>query len=145
MKEPIFDYDMENGITTCVLPYKNTVFVGQAICCPSDMEYASEITGCEIAHARAAIKNLIHIRDNELKPAYIALKHAHACMKQSKHFNKDSYENNFLRREIRRKEKQLNTINYEIAELKENLKSYINAKDKFYQRLRAQKDKDKNS
>lgn len=144
MSEPIFNWDEKEGIASCILAdSNNNVFTGVAYCCEEDQEFKSEKTGCEIALARAEIKFFTHIRDNELKPSIKALKHLQACMQQSTHFNKDSYENQALRREIRRLEKLLNTVNDELAGLKENLSAYINGKERLHNLLRERRNKDK--
>lgn len=145
MAEPNFNWDEENGVATCAIydARLNKVFVGVAMCLPEDEEFKSEMTGCEIALARAQIKLLTEIRDSELKPSIKALKHLQGCMQQSPRFNKESYENQSLRREIRRLENLLATTNQELAEVKQGLKDYIEMKDHFYHILKERQNKDK--
>ena len=58
-------------------------------------------------------------------------------MKYSKKFNPKSYEAKMLRNQIRALEKELTTLNNEIADEQKFIKDYINGKDKLYKRLRA--------
>ena len=144
MSEPIFNWDEEEGVATCILSdSKNNVFTGIAYCCDEDEEFKSEKTGCEIALARAEIKLFTHIRDNELKPQLSALKHFHACIQQSKEFSQNSYENKALCREIHRLENLLDTANDELAGVKESLKEYIEGKERFHKLLKERRNKDK--
>ena len=63
-------------------------------------------------------------------------------MNRSKHFNPKSYENIMLWRQIRQKENDLATINDMITDQKKQLKEYIDEKEKFYKRVRANRKTD---
>jgi hypothetical protein len=109
--------------------------MGRAVCHDDDMEFASEYTGCSIAEMRAEIERLQDIKNNEIKPGLKSLKHLESCIVENKNFNPKSYEFRLLRRQIRKFENDLTTINKNIAETKNYLKDYILAKEKINQKL----------
>lgn len=134
--EPMFSWDPDEGVATCILKYKNQTFCGVAACHEEDKDMMSEKTGAEIAYRRATIDYLKYIRDMELKPALKALKQLYYTMKHSTHFNPKSYENSKLQRHIRMYEFDLETINEMIVDGRKNLKEYIDKKDEFYKKTR---------
>lgn len=134
--QPIFSWDAETGVASCILDSNAGVFVGTAKCHPDDVDMQSEKTGCEIAYRRAYINMLRHYRDNEIKPALAALKQLYYTMNRSKRFNEKSYENVMLQRQIRLKELDLDTTREMLATKEESLRSLITEKEKFYQRIR---------
>lgn len=142
-KNPVFEWDKETGIATCSVNYNNKEIVGMAMCHPEDEDMMNEYTGCAIASMRAEIETLIHIRDNEIKPALNALKHLQACMVHSKHYNEKSYENKMLRRQIQNFENDLATIKEMIAQARLDLKVYLTSKDSYYKQVRARREKAK--
>ena len=135
-QEPIFNWDPEEGVASCIIKYKNQTFCGVAMCHEEDKDMMSEKTGMEIAYRRATIDYLKYVRDMELKPAFKALKQLYYTMKHSTHFNPKSYENSKLQRHIRMYEFDLETINELIADERKNLKDYIDKKDEFYKKTR---------
>ena len=64
--EPIFNWDEDAGVASCILSDGEKVFTGFAQCHPDDKDMSSEKTGCEIAFRRARINALRGYRD-ELK------------------------------------------------------------------------------
>ena len=135
-QEPIFNWDSEEGVASCIIKYKNQTFCGVAMCHEEDKDMMSEKTGMEIAYRRATIDYLKYVRDMELKPALKALKQLYYTMKHSTHFNPKSYENSKLQRHIRMYEFDLETINELIVNERKNLKDYIDKKDEFYKKTR---------
>ena len=135
-QKPIFNWDPEEGVASCIIKYKNQTFCGVAMCHEGDKDMMSEKTGMEIAYRRATIDYLKYVRDMELKPALKALKQLYYTMKHSTHFNPKSYENSKLQRHIRMYEFDLETINELIVDERKNLKDYINKKDEFYKKTR---------
>lgn len=135
-QEPIFNWDPEEGVASCIIKYKNQTFCGVAMCHKEDQDMMSEKTGMEIAYRRATIDYLKYVRDMELKPALKALKQLYYTMKHSTHFNPKSYENSKLQRHIRMYEFDLETINELIVNERKNLKDYIYKKDEFYKKTR---------
>lgn len=130
--EPQFFWDEETGVAKCVISNGYSTFTGTAVCAEQDQDMKSEKTGCEIAAQRALIQYLTHIRDYELKPQLKSLLQLYNVMKHSSNFNEKSYENKMLQRQIRLIETDLATIKEELATAKQNLKEYIEKKDKFY-------------
>ena len=135
-QEPIFNWDPEEGVASCIIKYKNQTFCGVAMCHEEDKDMMSEKTGMEIAYRRATIDYLKYVRDMELKPALKALKQLYYTMKHSTHFNPKSYENSKLQRHIRMYEFDLETINELIVDERKSLKDYIDKKDEFYKKTR---------
>lgn len=135
-QKPIFNWDPEEGVASCIIKYKNQTFCGVAMCHEEDKDMMSEKTGMEIAYRRATIDYLKYVRDMELKPALKALKQLYYTMKHSTHFNPESYENSKLQRHIRMYEFDLETINELIVNERKNLKDYIDKKDEFYKKTR---------
>lgn len=135
-KEPKFTWDEVTGIATCYLNDGKNVFSGTASCAEADEDMKSQKTGCQIALWRAEIKYYVHLRDNEIKPALRALKHAYASMVESKQFNEKSYESKSLRREIHRKEFDLYVVSTMLTDKKQQLKKFLKEKEDFYQHIR---------
>lgn len=135
-KEPIFSWDEEYGIASCIIEGNNQVFIGTAACHPEDKDMQSEKTGCEIAYRRAVIQALKYYRDSEVKPALAALKQLYYSMNRSKYFNPKSYENRMLQRQIKQKECDLITTKELIADREQSLIHLIDDKDNFYKQIR---------
>ena len=138
--EPIFNWDEETNVASCILSDGNKVFTGFAQCHPDDIDMSSEKTGCEIALRRAKINALRGYRD-ELKTKLSALNQLYYSMNTSKRFNEKSYENRMLQRQIRQ-------INFDLATTKEmiageelSLRAYIKSKDVFYTQTRKRRQK----
>lgn len=135
-KEPTFLWDEETGVAICVLTDGKKEFTGMAMCDEADREFQSEKTGCQIALYRAELAYLKHVRDNEIKPAIKTLKHLYYTMKQSTHFNENSYENKMVWKSIYRQQFDLDVINKMIVEKRKNLRDYLDEKEKFYKKIR---------
>ena len=75
---------------------------------------------------RASIDILKQIKKYEVKPGLAALRHLYGTMKESKHYNPDSYEARRLMKEIKNYEKEVASINEQIDVTKQYLKDYIN-------------------
>ena len=134
-RQPLFDWDPETGIATCIIFDKNDqTYVGMAQCHPDDIDIALE---------RAAIYGLQSIRKNELKPELASLKQLYYSMNRSKYFNPKSYEARTLKRQIKIKEEDIRSITNEIYLRKERLREFINNKDSFYKAVRANRGQEK--
>ena len=143
MIEPIFEWVEELGQTTCVIEDKQGhIFVGTATCHDDDQDMKSRRTGEEIAYRRARIEQMKYIRD-EVKTELKALNQLYFSMKHSSHFNPKSYENKMLQRQIRGKNFDLDTIKEMLTTERENLKTLIQEKDKFYNQIRTHRNKAK--
>lgn len=129
--EPIFNWDEETGVASCILSDGEKVYTGFAQCHPDDEDMKGQKTGCEIAFRRAKINALRGYRD-ELKIQLKALNQLFYSMNKSKKFNSKSYENRMLQRQIRMINFDLTTTKEMIASEEQNLRAYIKSKDVFY-------------
>lgn len=130
------NYSYSEGNARFAINYHGQVFIGTAKCHPEDRDFESARVGLTIAEARANIEVLRHIRECELRPQLKILNHLYANIKTSKHYNPTSYEAKMLRSQIRALEKELTTLNNEIADEQKFIRDYISGKDKLYRRLR---------
>ena len=133
--EPIFEWDEESGISSCILSDGEKIYTGFAQCHPDDEDMKGQKTGCEIAFRRARINALRGYRD-ELKIKLATLNQLYYSMNISHRFNEKSYENRMLQRQIRQITFDLTTAKEMIATEKENLKAYVKEKDEFYKKTR---------
>ena len=138
--EPIFNWDEETGISSCILSDGEKVYTGFAQCHPDDEDMKGQKTGCEIAFRRARINALRGYRD-ELKIRLSALNQLYHSMNISYRFNEKSYENKMLQRQIRMINFDLATTKEMIATEQENLRTYIKEKDEFYNKTRMRRKK----
>ena len=141
MKNVVYEWQPEEGLAICKVYYNNIEFKGTASCHPDDMDMCSKMTGQTIAELRAEIKKLQHIRDNELRPQLKVLNQLYYAMNRSKEYNKKSYESKMLYRRIQFIKNQLTAVKEEINNRKQELKEYIDQKDEFYKKLRANRNK----
>ena len=133
--EPIFNWDEETGISSCIVSDGKKVYTGFAQCHPDDEDMKGQKTGCEIAFRRARINALRGYRD-ELKIRLATLKQLYHSMNISYRFNEKSYENKMLQRQIRMINFDLTTNKEMIATEEQNLRAYIKEKDEFYNKTR---------
>ena len=138
--EPIFSWDEEQGLASCILTDGKQVYTGIAQCHPEDVDMMSEKTGCEIAFKRAKIEALRALRD-ELKIRLSTLKQLYHSMNISHRFNEKSYENKMLQRQIRSINFDLTTTKEIIASEEQNLREYLKNKDEFYVKIRRMRKK----
>lgn len=142
--EPIFNWDEETGVASCILSDGEKVYTGFAQCHPDDEDMKGQKTGCEIAFRRAKINALRGYRD-ELKIQLKALNQLFYSINKSKKFNSKSYENRMLQRQIRMINFDLATTKEMIANEELNLRAYIKSKDVFYIQTRKRRQKDNNN
>lgn len=133
--EPIFNWNEETGVASCILGDGEKVYTGLAQCHISDSDMKSEKTGCEIAFRRARINALRGYR-NELKIKLSALNQLYYSINKSKKFNSKSYENKMLQRQIKIINFDLETIKEQITMEEQNLREYLKNKENFYNKTR---------
>ena len=136
-KEPIYKWDAEKQIAFCSIfdtQFQKT-FVGIAKCHPDDEDMASEKTGMYIAGLRAII-SILKYEKKEIKKEIKTLYKFHYTINRSKQYNKESYENRMLHRNIKRLEEEVELIEEEIKEINKKIINYIEEKEKFYQVIR---------
>ena len=136
--EPIFSWEEERGIASCILSDGEKIYTGFAQCHPDDEDMKGQKTGCEIAFRRARINALRGYRD-ELKIKLAVLNQLYHSMDMSHRFNPKSYENKMLQRQIRMTNFDLDTTKEMIATEKQNLNTYIKEKDDFYRKTRVRR------
>ena len=140
--KPIFNWDAEQRIASCVLSTGTKVFSGIAQCHPDDEDMMSEKTGCEIAFRRAKIDLLRDYR-NEIEIKLSALNQLYYSMNQSKKFDNKSYEYKMLKRQINMYKFDLETVKEQIQQEQDSLREYIENKGKFYTHIRTNRQKAK--
>ena len=133
---PKYTWLEKDGIAFCELKYKDMPINGTAECHPEDQDVKSKLTGETIAEYRALIKYIKFVRDYELRPQLQALNHLYHCMKNSKHFNKKSYEAKSLFRQIHLLEKDIEEIQGIIKTTEIDLQNYITKKEKDHKVIR---------
>lgn len=141
-KTPKFTWNEETGEATCIITDGTHYFTGVAKCHPEDMDMKNKLTGFRIAQLRAENNYYIHMRDNDILPCHKMLKHLYNCMEQKSDFDKNCNEARLTRRKIQQNELDLILVKEMLADNKKELKSYLAEKDKFYRRIRANRQKD---
>ena len=142
--DPIFNWDENTGVSSCILSDGEKVYTGFAQCHPDDEDMKGQKTGCEIAFRRARINALRGYRD-ELKTQLKALNQLFYSINKSKKFNSKSYENRMLQRQIRMINFDLTTTKEMIVSEEQNLRAYIKSKDVFYTQTRKRRQKANNN
>ena len=140
-KEPMYEWHNDEGVAVCVLQYKTMTITGLAQCHPDDEDMKSKLTGETIAELRAVIKLWQFIRDFEITPQLKSLKQLYYSMNHSKYFDPRSYEAKMLYRQIKLLEEDLIAIKEEIQRSKDELKAYLETKEKDHEKLRNYKAK----
>lgn len=136
--KPLFAWDEETGVASCILTDGEKTYCGLAQCHPNDSDMMSEKTGCEIAFKRAKIEVFKALRD-DFKVRLKALNELYYSISKSKKFNQNSYENKMLCKQIHKMEFNLATAKEMIIDERLQLKDYIENKDKFYKQVRARR------
>lgn len=142
--QPIFEWDEDLGLASCILTDGENVFYGSAQCHSADLDMMTEKTGCEIAFRRARIESIKYYRD-QCKTKLAAVNQLYYSINKSKKFNSKSYESRMLRRQIRMYESDLAMAKEMLVHQQQSLIQYIKEKDEFYKKIRANRAKaDKN-
>ena len=130
-----FFWDEEQGMSRCEIEYHKQTFVGIAFCHQDDADMQSERVGRTISEARAVLQLYKYIRDCEISPSTRAIAHLYNTMKKNDKFNPESFEAKFILKNKIASEKELKTIRFLIKETKNNLNTYIQDKEAFYQKV----------
>lgn len=127
-----YTYDETTGITTCEIRKKyGKRYVGTATCHEDDKSYQNEHTGRNIAEKRAflvELTELIKTLDAEIK----IITNLYKEISCGKAFNADSYEAKKMRTKIEEMMQDKNDAIMIREKCKEELKNYINEKNKIY-------------
>lgn len=141
-REPIFEWDAEEGLAVCTLTDGVKYFTGFAKCHPDDNDMKSEKTGCYIALQRAEIDYLKHCKNNVIKPQLDSLLHLKSVVSQSKKYNEKDYMSIMLDRQILQQKCDYETIRDMIKNKERGLRYMIAEKEDFYQNIRANRAKE---
>lgn len=134
-------YDKDSGVSTYIIEYEGQYFTGIAHCAPDDADMQNEKTGINIAQRRAIIK-LFQYRRNELKHKLAALNQLYYSVNKSKKYDSHGYMENMLEHQRQQIQDELKLMKNALKDEQEELKQYIDNKDKFYKRVRANRKKD---
>ena len=130
-------YDKENKMAYYNIKYDDTTTItGTAKCHPEDEDMESEKTGLQIAEFRAMIKAMKYHKKYCLLPSLKSLQQLKYSMKHSTKFNRKSYENKMLNRQIQLWETDIDNLNQMIKETEQYLRDYIKNKEQTYQVFR---------
>lgn len=91
--------DNDREVIYCHIYYDNDIFTGKAVCHPDDKDIFSSRFGQEIAHKRATLKALKHIKrkiDSEIK----LLDDVYHRIEKNKNFNPNEFYARKMRKEI---------------------------------------------
>lgn len=136
-----FDYNKETGAATAIIHVKGKVYVGTAYCHPDDMEFANQLTGCDIAYRRASIKMLKDIRDNELIPGLKSLNAYLYSINKGKYFNKKDPMVKILYHNINIRQEEIDMVDEMIKNQRQDLREYLASKEKLYSQFREKRAK----
>ena len=140
--EPKYIWEEDVGTATVILQDdKGHIFKGCAFCHPADIDMISEKTGLQIAECRAVNKYLTHVRDNEIKPALAALTEYLGAIQHTPGIPKRA--KGILYHRINALEADLELISKSIKDNKKYIHNYITDKEKFYQKIRKNRNQDK--
>ena len=142
MREPKFTYLEDVGIVSCIIEDKNKYYYGDAFCHDEDMQFFSKRTGEQIAASRAYLEYLKDIRDT-IKTELKAFKHFYSCIKQHQNFNENEYSVRFLLRTIKKLEIELKEAQSAVIEERNNLKLFLDSKDKLYREVEKRRAEEK--
>ena len=141
MKQNLIEHwDEEHGVARCVLKYRMSSGaylegIGIAECHSEDIAFMSRLTGSVIAQYRAELDLLKKINQYEISPSIMAVKHIYCTMTNSKRYNPDSYEANRIKKELAHLMDEYTENKNLMKIIKEELKQYIEQKDKLYRRI----------
>ena len=96
----------------------------------------SQLTGSMIAGYRAEIDLIKKVNNYEIKPGIDVLKHVYCTMTHSKKYNPKSYEAIRIKKELAHLMDELEENKQTIVYIQNELKEYIQNKEKVYQRIR---------
>ena len=130
-----FTYDPETHTTYCEREGKHNKYCGSAKCHPNDWEFESKLVGEHYAYTRSMIEELVANR-NELRAELKVLKHLYNILEQNPRVHYDSIECFTIRKQIKNIERDIADIRTLIHSTKQELHEMMEAKDKFYAKIR---------
>ena len=139
-----YNWNQETGmcIASLILP-NGDVLQGYAACHPDDMDMCNEKTGCILAGFKLLVKAYQYRKNYILKPKLEMLLHLKSLFERNPNYNKDSYENKMLCKQICLLKKEIEEAKCKIETAKQERKEYIALKDSFYKKVRAKRGQNK--
>lgn len=122
----------------CAITEKGQEWLGIAYCHPDDLDFGNERTGLIIAEYRARIDYNKEKRRN-LRQQYTALERLYRQVINGANYSPKSRENRILWSELRRLKNELTAVNYDLSQLRKNLKTFIDEKEEFYNKIRSKR------
>lgn len=130
--EPIYTWDVENGIATVEQTIDNKYIKGVAKVAEEDKSFASKYTGLTIAELRMNLDYAKQHIEYDLKPQLFILNHVLGTMKKSPRFNPNSYEAKRIFAERQNIIDDIEQFKNWSQATREYLKEYIDRKNTFY-------------
>lgn len=130
-----FIFNEQTKVSEAVIKYKNETFIGTAKCHPDDLEFATSITGYDIAYIRAYIKYLKYskkVYQDKLNTYKNLLKAIESC----KLHNKKSYEYKYIKKQLNETEEVVDIIKSLISDFDKNLTTLLKEKDRLFNKIR---------
>ena len=139
-----YNWNKETGIciASIILP-NGDVLQGYATCHPDDMDMCNEQTGCILAGFKLLVKAQQYHKNHILKPKLEMLLHLKSLFERNPNYNKDSYENKMLCKQIFLLRKEIAEVKCRIETTKQERKEYIALKDSFYKKIREKRGQNK--
>ena len=137
--KPAFDWDEKTGITKCSIldTAKQRKYNGIAKTHPLDMQFRNKYTGYDIAYMRALL-DYLNKSYQEIQNNIKLFKEIIETIKQQ-HNDQDIIK--VINQHINDNEHKIKDIKIQSITISEDLKNYIEDKEKFYQKIRTKRDK----
>lgn len=114
------NYDNETGVSKVIIENKYGIFEDVALLHPDDKIYESNFFGCQIAEARCMIQTR-KAQIEEINFKIKTLQTFENVLKNSKHYNPQSFECRKLRKQIYLLNKEKQDLLHTIQKIKENI------------------------
>lgn len=134
-----YAYKDGKAICTLITP-DNLTFVGKAYCHPEDKDMATEYTGLRIAEDRANMKYLSYLV-KEAKKELHTLQTFFNTLKNRPNYSSEPREIQILIKDIRRRKRDIEENETVLKEMEVRLNEYLDTKDDFYKKIRANRNK----
>lgn len=137
-----YKWDEENGVAICTITDGDKVYTGKAFCHEDDWDMKSERTGMVIANIRADIHYWVAQREALVAQEKL-LKDLLTSIRSSKKFNNKEYSYYAITQKNKFVKLELERVRLRIEMLRVDLYELINKKEALYQRIRANRRKEK--
>lgn len=139
-----YKWDKETGTTIAsVILIDGNKIEAEAHCHPDDMDMCNEQTGHVLADFKLLVKAYQYQKNHVLQPKLKMLLHLKSLFERNPNYNKNSYENKMLYKQIALLKQEIAEVKYLIENTKQQRREYINLKDAFYKKIRAKRGQDR--